>query len=803
MDKVKDIIYILDKFDNKIGLLSNNLPRACPYSEDLHHDILENAYETFTLKTPIRHISGMPDLLEEENKVAFYDQDGIFKLFRIKQVKDLTVQRDKIIFAEFDSIELLNKVIRPSTFSGSPKQVLTSILEPSRWKVGEIETATTNSLVIEEHQSVLFCIHELAKLFGLEIKFRIEFSGKDVTGRYVDLVQQVGENNGTRIEYGQDIKGFIRTKDTMELATSLIGIGKANDAGVPISFKNVSWLKSLGNPVNKPLGQDWVGDQDALSNFSVDGRHIEKIFIDTDEADPASLLSKTWDELQRRVKAALSYEVDILILENLPEYEHKKVRKGDTIFIKDTSFTTPLVLEARILEMDRSKSNPSNDKVVLGEYREIEIKESDIVRKLQLELSKKSAKWDNNFNVIESDTEPETPVAGMYWLDTSKALNIWKRRNADNTDWIAATPSNPGDIGAFPATDGAEITEKITEIDERTIDIVGTVVYSQPFESIMTTKANTEDLSDMATGEQISAIKSETIQYVDGRIDGEGGVNEAINAVSSELSKTANEVNAKFGSSGGINLVNNSIGYGGKDLWVINGTVNTVTSEELEQLGFGSGFETRIGESGYIEQTINTATNENYTISFWLKKTVDNATDGFIGVELYENGELTTFVGNLAGGGVTTGTANGVNGYELGAYSFKTEYSQVKIRLTFGSGAEGIITGLMMNVGTIPLQWQHANGEVYNTNIQMNLNGLKVISSVYKGYTVMSPQEFSGYAEVLDENNQPQMIKVFTLNRDTTEVTKIDVDLEIIMRPIKVVPVMTAANYGWAFIASE
>ena len=41
-------------------------------------------------------------------------------------------------------------------------------------------------------------------------------------------------------------------------------------------------------------------------------------------------------------------------------------------------------------------------------------------------------------------------------------------------------------------------------------------------------------------------------------------------------------------------------------------------------------------------------------------------------------------------------------------------------------------------------------------------------NSVYSGYTIISPSEFAGYYLV-----NGRMIKVFTLNKDTTEVNKL------------------------------
>ena len=45
-----------------------------------------------------------------------------------------------------------------------------------------------------------------------------------------------------------------------------------------------------------------------------------------------------------------------------------------------------------------------------------------------------------------------------------------------------------------------------------------------------------------------------------------------------------------------------------------------------------------------------------------------------------------------------------------------------------------------------------------------------------------------------------QKRKVFTLNRDTTEVEKIKVRTQIDMPPIKIVPFQGDQNQGWAFV---
>ena len=461
-----DSIFILDKRDEVIGVLSNNMPSSTPYWDDEHHEILENGYETFEFKTVISHPTGVPAQISEENKILIRDFDGISHVFRIRKITDNTVTKEKLVFAETEAVELLNDPVRPITISGSPSILLGAILQPSRWQPGIVETAAINTLKVEEYSSVLAQLHVTADLFNLEIRFRIEFTNNRVTGRYVDLLQRRGNPRGGFFEYSQDIKGLTRTKDTTELATALIGVGRSDQNENTTTFKNVVWNTFSGHPVDKPGGQDFVGDPGALQQFGVDGRHIFRVYT-SDQSDPSLLLQETWDELQRRIKGAVDYEVDLVVLERIAGYEHKAVRIGDTITVKDTSFTTPLVLEARVLEIKRSRSNPANDAVILGEYREREVKEIELIRQLQSELAKNAAKWNNGFEVYEQDFPPSNPYHNMYWLDTSKEPNIWMRYSGDTNRWIPGTPSDASQIDYLdglplehykPAQPGADVT---------------------------------------------------------------------------------------------------------------------------------------------------------------------------------------------------------------------------------------------------------------------------------------------------------------------------------------------------------
>ncbi|PEM35913.1 phage tail spike protein, partial [Bacillus toyonensis] len=100
-------------------------------------------------------------------------------------------------------------------------------------------------------------------------------------------------------------------------------------------------------------------------------------------------------ELKKRIDSSTSYEVSAVALEKVFGLSHESVRKGDTVRIKDTGFSPPLFLEARLIAADECDTDPSKDKYIFGNYREIKDTRSLIDRlyaQIMGSLSNKASK---------------------------------------------------------------------------------------------------------------------------------------------------------------------------------------------------------------------------------------------------------------------------------------------------------------------------------------------------------------------------------------------------------------------------
>lgn len=344
---------------------------ACPYHDAVHTEKL-NDENSFTFSVPGDHQDS--EHITEGNLVAFRDLDSNWQLFEIKRVTDThggTITRTA--FCEHAYYELVDDFIqdiRPTNCSAH--FALTQALSGTRWEPGDVNDLGTNSTNYY-YQSALSSVQKVASVWEGELQFRINILGGVIANRYVDLLARRGTETGKQFAYGRHTRSIEREVDLTTVATALCGRGKGEEVGEGygrrLTFSDVVWSIANGDPVDKPLGQEWVGDPDALAQWGRPGnRHRVGTFEDTEETDPEVLLQKTWDALQECKTPNVTYNLDVADLERLSGLEHEKVRLGDTVRVIDRKFSPELLVEARVIEIDRNLLNPLETKITLGNF---------------------------------------------------------------------------------------------------------------------------------------------------------------------------------------------------------------------------------------------------------------------------------------------------------------------------------------------------------------------------------------------------------------------------------------------------
>lgn len=403
------MLYIFDSTETLI----DKLPEGS-FFDAIHREVL-NGENTFVFTVPAGS-----EYIVEGNLVAFRDLDSYWQVFEIKRLVDkhgdgLT----RTVYCEHIRYELLDDIVTDKRPSADATSAMAGMLENTRWQAGIVDdlgASSTNAY----YEPALSAVQKVANAWQGELNWRCVIAGGVIT-RYVDLLAMRGTDTGKQFAYSKDILSIEREVDSSNIATALYGRGK----GIELDSGSYGRRLTFADVVaaDKPAGQEWVGDSDALARWGrPGGRHRFDVFIDEEETDPAALLEKTRAELARRKIPRVTYRLDVVSLEQLTGYEHEKVRLGDLVRVIDREFTPELVVSARVIEIERDLLDPANTKVVLGSFAPTIVEATINTQRRVDEMANRpfNTKWlDGKISVLQNAIES---ALSNWWTDENGNL---------------------------------------------------------------------------------------------------------------------------------------------------------------------------------------------------------------------------------------------------------------------------------------------------------------------------------------------------------------------------------------------
>ncbi|OMI07706.1 hypothetical protein BVL54_19990 [Bacillus paralicheniformis] len=328
--------------DDLLTVLSIKNNKQLSYSDDeLTEQLNKDFIYDFTV--PMAHEDSHH--LVKGNRVVFEDRDGDFQEFQIYKTEELQNENTASIrvYMEHTIYEINDDIVKDLRVrDGEATEALDKGLSASRWERGHVDSLGTGTVSFY-YSNGMKNLTDIQAVFGGEYKFRVVLNEQKtrIEHRYVDLLVRRGKDTGKRFEYTKDIRSLKRTVDLSGIKTALYGRGNGeelddgNGYSRKITIANVEWEKANGDPLEKPLGQEWLGDPDALSRYGREGgtRHRFGV-VDVDSTDPDEIIKETYKQLMEVNKPRITIEVEGQDLE-LVGLEHEKVRLGDSVFVID------------------------------------------------------------------------------------------------------------------------------------------------------------------------------------------------------------------------------------------------------------------------------------------------------------------------------------------------------------------------------------------------------------------------------------------------------------------------------------
>lgn len=376
---------------------------------DSHQNTITNE-ETYDFTLSVNEMGA--DEITSRSRILIPGEEGDFREFIVDYIYENTATMEKQVYSKGSFVDIRkSKIISPQVLDAQTIQTAAGlVLSGLEWEVGIVDYSGIRKWIIERHLDAFDALKSIASLFECEMRFRVTTDGDTITGRYVDFIKRQGLNRGKEITFGKDLIGITRKVLGDRIVTALHCLGPERQDGTRLEAV--------------------VTNDAAFQNWNRKGKHLIELYEpeSTDENMTLERLKQLGEaELQKRITAAVEYEVDAANLEHIFGYEHEIVRLGDGDRIKDEHFNPPMYLESRVVFVDRSIFNKAKKTFKLGEV--IEYKKEDIMktwRELQDLYATK---------IIKSPTAPPGKP-NIIWIKTGGSVEVAHTWDSILNKWI-------------------------------------------------------------------------------------------------------------------------------------------------------------------------------------------------------------------------------------------------------------------------------------------------------------------------------------------------------------------------------
>lgn len=321
---------------------------------DLVHDEVEN-----TLTAAIPQSMG----LVPGEHIGFECIDGKFRLFAATKVENKDFDGTSIVTATDAIVQELKETIVEDLqqLDVTVTDAVKALLTDERWYVTGYDPGT-----LEKSRAYYTSVWDMLKTFETLYQVRIipyyQHIDGEINLKVLEIEKDEAVFRGRILQSQVDASNVYVIKNNAPI-TRLYGLGPAQgstDVQTNLTFAAAVWSAADGDPTDKPEGQTWVEDPEAVAKYGV---HTAVVSF-TDAEDEDDLLKKTWDYLQTVKEPTGTIEANVSDLETVPGYEHQIIRLGDLVPIR---LKTSAMEEARVVGLKRNYIKKSLTKITVGD----------------------------------------------------------------------------------------------------------------------------------------------------------------------------------------------------------------------------------------------------------------------------------------------------------------------------------------------------------------------------------------------------------------------------------------------------
>lgn len=369
------IIYFADRAMNILGSASTGLPKGLMITDDKKTEEISEGVATFECNLDYDFVNSDEEQEVDVKKLAavgnfILKQSADSSEVEVYTIIDSTIdpiQKDASIYAEDAGLDLLNEVVGKYAADKAYNiaYYINKFAYDSGFEIGINEVSNlTRKLSWDGETTATERLLSVATQFdNAEIEFSFKVENMAVTGKYINVYKNRGNDSGVTLTVGKEISGFRIKSSIADLATAYRCTGGTPEGSEnPITLNGYkyddgdfyvegSYVKS-----RKAL-EKWSRYQIKTEKDKNDVGHIVKSFT-YDTTSKSELCNRAVSSLKKICDEAVTYEVELLYLPD-------GVKVGDTVSIVDDDDN--IYLTARLLKLEMSESNDTKE-AELGDY---------------------------------------------------------------------------------------------------------------------------------------------------------------------------------------------------------------------------------------------------------------------------------------------------------------------------------------------------------------------------------------------------------------------------------------------------
>lgn len=431
------IYHILNREFNSICMIDDEADNSVILTDDTHTYGISNGTLLNTFDCAIDKNHEDAGMIQVGTHIVFQDENGENICLTLMDTDEDEYTRT--CHYEDLGMELINEtpMIFPASFVQPVEYYVNREIYDSGWEIGLNELVDAKmKMEFTNNDTTLTRLQQICEMFKCEMYFTVEFQNLKVTKKRINIVKQIGVETNEVLNAGVDLITVGKHVNVDNLKTALIVSGGSN-------FNNLVY--NDGNYFTR-IGESIIYDREANAlwgrGHTTDTRDSGWVYgnYQSQSDDPTQMFAEGLAELKKINQPEATYTVEAI-------FSNTDFMVGDRVTIIDEEYNPALRISARILQKDISRTNPSNNGLVIGNVIELQSAISAKLRQLQNQINQKAddtittemiATEDGNLRDFEvkvykgnADITANLENYQFYWKLTDKDGNL-------KTEWIEA-----------------------------------------------------------------------------------------------------------------------------------------------------------------------------------------------------------------------------------------------------------------------------------------------------------------------------------------------------------------------------